>query len=275
MKSMDNDKSPGNDGLTKESYVTFWDDIRATFISFIRQAKEWKELSISQRQAIIKLIEKKDGDKRYIKNWRLTLLLNVDINILSKSLSKKLKEVLPCLVSTQQTAFVQNRNISKNGRLISDITEITNIRQMKGFLVAMAVEKAFPSLNHKLLISVLNKFGFGQNSISWIKIILKNQESCVINDGITTNYFKLNRGARQGDPISTCLFILALEILFLLIKETPRINGLNIFDHCYIYSAYADDTTFFLRDVSSVKELVNKFHIFSRFFRIKTKLKQM
>ena len=59
MKSMQNDKSPGNDVLTKEFYVTFWDDIKATFISSMRQAKKRKELSISQRQAIIKLIEKK------------------------------------------------------------------------------------------------------------------------------------------------------------------------------------------------------------------------
>ena len=59
MKSMKNDKSPGNDSLTKEFYVTFWDDIKATFISSLKQAKERKRLSISQRQTIIKLIETK------------------------------------------------------------------------------------------------------------------------------------------------------------------------------------------------------------------------
>ena len=48
MKSMKNDKSPGNDGLTKEFYVTFWDDIKATCVSSLKQAKERKELSISQ-----------------------------------------------------------------------------------------------------------------------------------------------------------------------------------------------------------------------------------
>ena len=56
---MKNDKSLGNDGLTKEFYVTFWDDIKATFISSLKQAKERKELSISHGQAIIKLIEKR------------------------------------------------------------------------------------------------------------------------------------------------------------------------------------------------------------------------
>ena len=73
---------------------------------------------------------------------------------------------------------------------------------MEGFLVTMDVEKAFDSLEHKFLISVSKKFGFGQNLILWAEIILKNQESCVINGGTTTKYFKLNRGARQGDPIS-------------------------------------------------------------------------
>ena len=117
-------------------------------------------------------------------------MLNVDIKILSKALAKRLKEVLPCLISAQQTAYVQNRNIGESGRLISDIIEIANTRQMEGFLVTMDLEKAFDSLDHKFLISVLKKFGFGQNFISWIEIILKNQESCVINGGTTTKYFK-------------------------------------------------------------------------------------
>ena len=214
MKSMKNDKSPGNDGLTKEFYVTFWNDIKATFVSSLKQAKEKKELSISQRQAMIKLIGKKDRDKRFIKNWRPISLLNVDIKILSKALAKRSREVLPCLRSAPQTAYVNNRNIGESGRLISDIIEIANTRKMEGFLVTMDVEKAFDSLDQAFLISVLKRFGFGQNFVSSIEIILKNQESCVINGGTTTKYFKLNRGARQGDPISAYLFILAFEILF-------------------------------------------------------------
>ena len=82
---------------------------------------------------------------------------------------------------------------------------------------------------------------------------MKNQKSCVIKGGTTTKYFKLNRGARQGNTISAYLFILAFEIVFVLIKENPHIKELNIFYHCYLYSEYADDTSLFLKDVNSIK----------------------
>ena len=88
MKSMENDKSPGNDGLTKKFFAIFWDDIKVTFIPSIKQAKERKELSIFQSQAIIKLIEKKNRDKRYIKNWRPISWLDIDIKIYPKHSQK-------------------------------------------------------------------------------------------------------------------------------------------------------------------------------------------
>ena len=54
------------------------------------------------------------------------------------------------------------------------------------------------------------KIGFGENLTHWIKVLLNNQQSCPINGGFTTPYFNLEKGARQGDPISAYLFMLAL-----------------------------------------------------------------
>ena len=78
-------------------------------LSLLQQKQDRGELSISQRQAIIKLRQKKDRGKIYIKNWRPISLLNVDIRITSKPLSERLKNVLFGLISTQQTAYIKNR----------------------------------------------------------------------------------------------------------------------------------------------------------------------
>ena len=82
--------------------------------------------------------------------------------------------------------------MGESERLISDFIEITNIWQMEGCLVTMDIEKTFDSLEHKFLISILKKFGFGENFLLWIEIILKTQESCV--GWTTTKYFKVKRG---------------------------------------------------------------------------------
>ena len=256
MKNMQTTKSPRNDGLTKAFYEGFWDEMKELLISSATEAKHRGELSISQRQAIIKLIEKKDRDKRYIKNWRSISLLNVDTKIISKALLERLKNVLSSLISMQQTAYIKNRSIEKGGRLIPDIVNICDCNNIGGFLVTIDIEKAFDSLDHKSILAVLKKFGFGKNFVPWVEPLLNNQEFWVINGGITTRYFPLQQGTRQGDPISAYVFILCFfEILFILIKNDPNIKGIENFECCYLYTTYADYTTFFLKDENSITHL--------------------
>ena len=199
-------------------------------------------------------------------------MLNVDTKLISKTLASRLKEVLPTLISPQQTAYVKGRNISESGRLISDILEICDNQNINGYMVTMDIEKAFDSLDHDFLLTVLEKIGFGNFFISWIKILLSNQESCVVNGGRTTKYFPLERGARQGDPISAYLFIIALEVLLIMLRNNPDIKGLQFFNHVFLYTAYADDSTFFVTDISSVKEIICCFSIFTQFSGLKPNL---
>ena len=100
-------------------------------------------------------------------------------------------------------------------------------------------------------------------------MLLECQESCIFNGDDTTKYFELQKGARQGGPTSAYLFILCLEIVFILIKANKRVKGINIFKHTYLHSAYADDTIFFLRDKRSIKELLNTFATFSKYSGLK------
>ena len=160
------------------------------------------------------------------------------------------------MISPNQNAYVKNRCISEGGRLISDLLEMSEILNKGGFLVTIDIEKAFDFANNHFLIAILEKIGFGTEFIEWIKVLLNNQESRVINGGKTSKYFKLERGTEQGDPIFAYLFIIVLE-------------GFEIFQKKFIYTAYADDTTFFLKNTESVINLLEIFNHFSQFFGLK------
>ena len=114
---------------------------------------------------------------------------------------------------------------------------MSEVLNKEGFLVAIDIEKDFDSVNHHFLITILEKIGFGTEFIEWIKVLLNNQESCVINGGKTSKYFKLERGTRQGDPISAYLFIIVVQVVFRIIKETSNIEGFEIFQKKFIYTA--------------------------------------
>ena len=99
------------------------------------------------------------------------------------------------------------------------------------YMFAADIEKAFVLVSHAFLISVLRKFGFGAIFIQWIRVLFCYQESCVMNNGHSSGYFKVDSGSRQGDPISAFLFILVLEILFIQAKSNHKIEGVRIFGH--------------------------------------------
>ena len=156
----------------------------------------------------------------------------------------RVKKVPPLLIGTGQTTYVNIIFLGKRGRLIADITETCDLELVEGYLVVVDFEKIFDSFIHNFVINALEHYGFDYNFIEWIKILLKNQQSFVINGCQTTKYGRLQRGAGKGDPISAYVFILVLEILSIFIRLDKNIDGINIFNHEYLYLAYTDDFFF-------------------------------
>ena len=144
-------------------------------------SKRKNKLSTSQRQAVIKLIKKKERDKQFIKNWGSIFLLNVDYKIIAKALAARLKETLPKIISFQQTAYVKNRFFGEGRSLLSDILEMSESRNLKDYIVTVDTEKAFDSSIHSFLLVCLKRYGYGNDVIDWVVMLLECQESCIIN----------------------------------------------------------------------------------------------
>ncbi|KAL9966672.1 hypothetical protein ACROYT_G024784 [Oculina patagonica] len=261
LNKFPNGKTPGNDGLTAEFYKTFWYLLGQQLTDSLNYSFEHGELSTSQKQAIIKLIDKKDRDRRYIKNWRPISLLNVDMKIASKALALRLEKILPEIIQADQYAYVRGRTIFDAIRTIEDIMEYTKIQQLSGLMVAFDFEKAFDSLSWSFLFKALRAFNFGESFIRWVSVLYCNISSCVINNGFSSQLFDVRRGVRQGDPLSAYLFIIALEVLLVRIRSDVSIKGIVV-DKEIKLAAFADDLTTFLHDVNSLENLSTTLHKF-------------
>ena len=110
-------KTPGNDGIPIEFYKIFWPLIGEFLIASFNKAFDNREMSSSQKQALITLIEKKGKDRNYLENWRLISLINVDAKIASKVIAARIIKVLPEIVHTNQKGHVKDRFIGGSGKI--------------------------------------------------------------------------------------------------------------------------------------------------------------
>ena len=151
----------------------------------------------------VTLVEKTNKDTRLLKSWRPISLLNTDLKLISKVLANRIQNVLPSLISENQSG----RCIGDPIRLISDILNETECKGIPGIIFAADFEAAFDSVHRALIFKTMKKFGFTDDFIKWIKLLHKNTKSCIINNGFSTGYFTSNRGTRQGDPLSPYIFM--------------------------------------------------------------------
>ena len=223
---------------------------------------ELGQMSNSQKQAIITLIDKKGRDRMFLENWRPISLINVDSKIATKVITNRIKNVLPSVIHANQSGFMKGRFIGETARSILDIIAHTESLQLPGVLLFIDFEKAFDSIEHEFLYKALECFNFGPSFIKWIQTFYNNLSGCVLNNGFFSSPFQLERGVRQGDPLSPYLFLIAIEIMAISIRTNENIEGIKIGEDETRSLLYADDMTATLANISSaekVKQILNDF----------------
>ena len=89
-------------------------------------------------------------------------------------------------------------------------------------------------------------FNNGEYCITLLKKILTDIKLCVIQHGVSSEFFNIGRDCRQGDPASPYIFLLCVEIMGLMLRENRDISGITLFGKEYKVLQYADDTTILL-----------------------------
>jgi hypothetical protein len=182
----------------------------------------------------------------------------------------RLRPLLPNLISPCQSTFIPDRWIVENQLIVQELMHNFKRRKVKGGFVAVKVDlqKAYDRVNWKFLRVVLKKFGFPEKFVNWIMQCVSSVSSFVIINGGKTQWFRLSRGLRQGDPLFTYLFIICQEILFRLIEKEHALGlvsgvRMNRTGPAFTHVMYADDLFLFaranMREVKILDDCLDKF----------------
>ena len=257
-------KTPGYDGIPYDFYKMFWSDLEDDFLQLLNfSLNDEKRLSNSQMHAIISLLYK-SGDNKDLKNWRPISLLCCDYKIIAKILANRLKNTLSSIIHGEQTCAVPGRDIHANLFLTRDIIQYTEQKGIKGYILTVDQEKAFDKVDRELLFQICEKLGIGNIMIDWIRVLYNNTSSALQVNGFIGERFKTTRGIRQGCPLSAILFVIYSEFFGTLVRNDPKIIGLNLpgTKDKITLSQYADDNVFFL---SSRTNLIHVFSLLDRY----------
>uniref|UniRef100_A0A3P9JRC9 Reverse transcriptase domain-containing protein n=1 Tax=Oryzias latipes TaxID=8090 RepID=A0A3P9JRC9_ORYLA len=246
ISPMHSGKSPGPDGFPVEWFKAFKDRIVPYLLrTYNYSFNTVHRLPETMTQANICLILKKGKDAEDPASYRPISLINVDVKILAKILSLRLESFITLLIKPDQTGLL-------------NIIQQAQDKKMKGLLVSLDSLKAFDRVEWSYLFQTMDMFKLGANFVDWVKLLYSSPKEAVITNSHCSNYFFLERGTRQGCPLSPLLFALAIETFAELIRTSLSIKGFHIDGTEHKISLYADDVLLYLiKTDSTIPHLLN------------------
>ncbi|GKC28617.1 RNA-directed DNA polymerase, eukaryota [Tanacetum coccineum] len=226
------DKSPGPDGFKFGFYRRFWKVIENDVYEAVQYFFSHGVFPNGCNSSFIALILK-IPNANLVKDFRPISLIGSLYKIIAKILANRLVPVF--------------------GDIVNEVD----------------FEKAYDSVLWDFLDDVLKKFGFREKWCNWIQNCLRSSRGSIIINGSATKEFQFYKGLKQGDPLSSFLFILIMESLHL---SFQRVVNAGMFKGIMLSSwlnlshmFYADDAVFVGRWCDgNVDTLV---HVLECFFR--------
>ena len=249
IKSTDPNKSPGPDGISGWFYTMHAKKLAPLLASLFNELLDGRTVPAHMKKGLITTIFKGKGDPLDIDNRRPITLLNIDYKLLSKVINTRLLLILDKLINPRQAGFCPNRSIFSNIVLLSMVVDRIN-NAGEGAAIMVDFFKAFDSISHTAIHRTLKHIGLPTNLIALITSMYTNSSSQVIVNGRLSNPFPVERGTKQGDPLSPTVFVLCIECLSRALARAG-VRGLPADSSemfCFHSLFFADDLLLMCRD---------------------------
>ncbi|XP_073051702.1 uncharacterized protein [Primulina eburnea] len=218
-------KAPGPDGIPAGFYQKMWHIVGKSLCDFALNFLESGEIMLGTNDTLLTLVPKVPNPE-YVTQFRPISLCNVSYTILTKTMTNRLKSVMPDLIRPYQSSFVQGRQISDNIIVYQEVLHSMRKKSgAKGYMVIkIDLEKAFDRLSWDFIQETLTDVGLNREWIRNIINCITTTRLSILWNGEQMNWIKPDRGIRQGDSISPYIFVLCIERLSHIICQAVH-NG--------------------------------------------------
>ena len=241
IKSQKMGKSPGPGKITNEMMKGSLKELTPILTNIFNNILLSGNIPIQWTKSHIILIHKK-GDKENIENYRPISLMSNVYKILAKIILDRMSPMLDEQQPVEQAGFRRGFSTIDHIHTVKQILEKYNEYNKRVYIAFVDYTKAFDSLNHKYIWDTLEKQGIPTIYINIIKNIYGNSQARIRLETLGKE-FLIERGVRQGDPLSPKLFSAVLENIFRNLNWEDF--GLNIDGSNLTHLRFADDLVLF------------------------------
>ena len=225
--------------------------------------------------SIMRLIYKK-GDPSLPENWRPISISNSLYRIVSCVWARAINSfnIRNQIFSPQQKGFMEGINgCSDNSAIISELFYDAMRSHKSIFITALDFKNAFGSVPHNLIIDCLKKKGFPEQFTEIIKNVYTGATTNILTSKFTSRDICINRGTKQGCPVSPLLFNLCLEPLFKAINVINAADGYTVVQNGdvakFSIMAYADDILLISNSKNGMSRMLETCKLFCDFTKMK------
>lgn len=170
------------------------------------------------------------------------------------------------LVRPCQNAFIKGRAIHDNYSYVSGLAKAFRKSKTPALMIKLDIQKAFDTVSWEFLLKLLEFRGFGRKVTDCIVTLLSSATTRVLVNGELSDTIKLQKGLRQGDPLSPLLFVIVMDCLAAIFNKAVELGILGpigVQNIPFRTSLYADDAVLFIapcnREVQAVRQILELF----------------
>ena len=182
----------------------------------------------SVNATFLALIPKKPGAVE-CKDFRPISLVSGVYKMIAKVLANRLKVVLKKVVSDSQNDFVGRRQILDSVLIANESLDSRLNAIIPCVLCKLDIEKAYDHVNWNFLLYMLRRCGFSEKWRKWIFTFISTAHFSILVNGSAHGFFPNSKGLRQGDPLSSLLFLLIMEALSRMLKRAVDMGYISSF----------------------------------------------